>query len=76
MDKKAFYFDLLERTGWTFAQGFAAMFIIHGHLDEHVFQVAGVAGLIAVAKSLVAAKLPWTASDSASTLPEHVDPPQ
>lgn len=76
MDKKAFYFDLLERTAWTFVQGFAAEWILSGTFDARGLKFGAVAGAIAVAKSVIASKLPWTAKDSGSTLPEHIDPPQ
>lgn len=75
MDRKAFYFDLLERSLWTFAQAFLGVWIASGAFSAEVWQAAGVAGLIAVAKALIAPRLPWTASDTASTLPAAVDPP-
>jgi hypothetical protein len=74
--RRAFYFDLLERALWTFAQGFAAFWIVTGEVDGPTLKAALVAGGISVAKSLVANKLPWTADDSASSLPADVDPPQ
>lgn len=75
MTRREFYFDMLERAGWTFVQGFAAAFIIHGdHLDEHTLGIGAVAGAIAVAKALIATKLPWANSTTASTLPVDLDP--
>lgn len=74
-ERKAFYFDLLERAGWTFVQGFSAAFVVHGqHFDEHTMGIGALAGAISVAKSLIATKLPWAKGDTASTLPEAVDP--
>lgn len=76
MTRKEFYFDLLERSGWTFVQGFAAEWIISGTFDARGLKFGAVAGAIAVGKALVAAKLPWTAKDTASTLPADLDPPK
>lgn len=81
--RKGFYFDLLERAIWTFVQAFSAVLIASGidlaatdaSLGEKA-TMAAIAGGIAVLKSLAVNKLPWTAQDSASTLPETVDPPQ
>lgn len=77
MHRRAFYADLLERTGWTFVQSFFAAWIV---LDVEPFsgdalKVAAVAAVIAVGKSLIANQLPWTAHGSASTLPAEQDPP-
>lgn len=76
MKRSAFYADLLERTCWTALQGFFAFWIVTGEVDTMTLKAAGVAAAIAAGKSLVAVNLPWTAPDSASTLPEAVDPPQ
>lgn len=64
---KKFYLDLLERVAWTFVQGGAAEWIISSNLDATSFKFAGVAGLIAVAKCLLATRV--GASNTASTLP-------
>lgn len=82
--RSTFYLDLLERTGWTFVQAFAAQMIASG-LDiadpltnmsiSQKATVAAIAGLVAVFKSLIANQLPWTAANSASSLPAEVDPP-
>lgn len=76
MSRKTFYLDLIERAAWTFAQGFAAFWIVTGSVDGPTLKAALVAGGISVAKSLLSNQLPWTAADSASSLPAHVDPPQ
>lgn len=83
-DRSAFYLDLFERSAWTFVQAFAAQIIASGldvatpitnlSLSEKAL-VAVIAGAVAVFKSLVVNQLPWTASNSASTLPAEVDPP-
>jgi hypothetical protein len=73
--RRAFYFDLLERTGWTFVQAFCAFWIVTGDVDGPTLKAALVAGAISVGKSLVATNLPWTAPDSASSLPAEIDPP-
>lgn len=73
--RRAFYLDLLERAVWTFAQGFAAFWIVTGDVDGPTLKAALVAGGISVAKSVIANQLPWTATDSASSLPAQVDPP-
>lgn len=71
-----FYLDLLERTFWTFVQGFCAEWILSGSFDGRSLKYGALAGALAVAKSLVSNKLPWTAPDSASSLPASTDPPQ
>jgi Mrp family chromosome partitioning ATPase len=73
MKRSQFYLDLLERASWTFIQAALAFFIVTQDVN---WRVVATAGGIAVAKSLVAVNLPWTASDSASILPADVDPPQ
>lgn len=84
MSRKAFYFDLLERSAWTWIQAFAAQLIASGiEISDAITNmsigdkalVAAVAGGVAVLKSLVANQLPWTATNSASSLPAGVDPP-
>lgn len=74
--RKEFYLDLLERVVWTFVQGFAAVWVLTGEFDMFALKAGAIAGGMAVGKSLIANKLPWTANDSASTLPEAVDPPK
>lgn len=81
-NKAAFYLDLLERSVWTFIQAFAAQLIASGidlaGTDLSIGQkasVAAIGGAIAVLKALAVNRLPWTAVDSASTLPEAQDPP-
>lgn len=80
-NRKKFYFDLLERSAWTFVQALGMTFLVdNASSDLSVtfktkLTMAATAGGIAVLKSLVVNKLPWTADNSASTLPESVDPP-
>ena len=68
---KKFYADLVERVIWTALQGFSAEWIVTSSLDEQSFQVALVAGLVAVAKCLVATRI--GAPNTASTLPVATD---
>jgi hypothetical protein len=83
VNRKTFYFDLIERTVWTFVQTFAATLVASG-LDVGPVTnlsigqkavIALLAGAVAVLKSLAVNQLPWTAVNSASTLPAEVDPP-
>lgn len=48
------YLDLIERTLATFVQGFLATWVVTGDLDATTLKVAGMAGLIAAAKCLLA----------------------
>jgi hypothetical protein len=75
MSRKTFYLDLAERSVWTFVQAFAAVWLVTQNFDMTNLKVAAAAGGVAVLKALVVNKLPWTATDSASTLPADVDPP-
>lgn len=77
-----FYADLLERTCWAFIAGFSGSYIAAGLVGSVQdlptsgrFAIAAGAGLFSVFKSLAAVQLPWTASNSASVLPERLDPP-
>lgn len=77
-----FYADLLERTLWSFVGGFAGGYIggaISGPVTDLPLSARlsiGVgAGLVSVFKGLAAVQLPWTANNSASVLPERLDPP-
>jgi CTP:molybdopterin cytidylyltransferase MocA len=73
MSRRSFYADLVERTLWTALQAFlAALIVVDG---ETSLQVAALAAAAAAVKAVVAVNLPWTAPDSASTLPAAVDPP-
>lgn len=80
MTRKTFYFDLLERALWTFAQTFLATLFVDGTVgidlpaDDKV-KLALAAGVAAVVKGVMVNQLPWTAANSASTLPAEVDPP-
>lgn len=68
---KKFYFDLLERSGWTFVQGAAAEWLVTQSFDDTTFKVALVAGAVAVAKCLIATKI--GAPNTAATLPVDED---
>lgn len=75
MSRKAFYLDMLERAVWTGIQAGLAVVIETGIDDFSGWAYVRNAAILAVIKALVVNKLPWTASNSASTLPEEVDPP-
>lgn len=68
---KQFYFDLAERSLWTFVQAAAAVWLVTQSLDREALYVALVAGLVAVAKGLIAAQF---GNGSASTLPQSLEP--
>jgi hypothetical protein len=68
----AWYLDALERVVWTALQVLAAEVIV---LREVSWEVVGTAALIALCKAVIAVNLPWTAEDSASSLPQSLDPP-
>lgn len=82
MKRTTFYLDLLERTLWSFVQGFAGGYVGVLFVDSlndlptsaRLATAAGT-GIVAVMKGLVVNQLPWTANNSASTLPAEVDPP-
>lgn len=76
--RASFYYDLLERSLWTFIQAFAGIVVVSDAdmWSADAVKAAALAGGIAVIKGLVVSRLPWTADDSASTLPASVDPPQ
>lgn len=75
MDKRAYLYDLIERTAWTAFQAALGFYIDYSASGEVTWKGAAYAAAIAAAKSLLAPRLPWTADDSASTLPAEVDPP-
>lgn len=75
-----FYLDLLERSVWSFVQGFAGSMLIDGWLDrmalstsEELMVGVGV-GALAVAKCILSTQLPWSRSTTASSLPFQVEP--
>lgn len=77
-----FWADLLERSVASFIAGFAGSYIAAGAVgsvqDLPVtarLSIGASAGLFSVMKALAAVRLPWTAENSASTLPEKLDPP-
>lgn len=77
-----FWADLLERSVASFIAGFAGSYIAAGAVgsvqDLPVtarLSIGASAGLFSVMKALAAVQLPWTAENSASTLPEKLDPP-
>jgi hypothetical protein len=69
--RKVYYADLLERVLWTFIQGFAAAWIVIGDLGAESLYVGLVAGLVSVAKGVVAKSI--GSSNSAATLPSPPD---
>jgi heme A synthase len=69
---RLFYYDLAERAAWTFAQAFFAAWMVTQQLDKDTLLVAITAGMLAVAKAVVAGQ--FGAKDSAATLPEHMEP--
>lgn len=79
MNRRRYYFDLAERVGWTFAQAFAATFTADALLDDVELDLSAkatlalMAGVYAVLKGVAAKQ--YGAPDSASSLPEHLDPP-
>lgn len=75
MSRKTFYLDLLERSLWTAVQAGVAVLIETGIDDFKGWAVIRNAAILAVVKALAVNKLPWTATNSASTLPAEVDPP-
>lgn len=74
--RKIFYLDLLERALWTFAQGFAAFWIVTGQVDDQTVTGALIAGGISVGKSILASSV--GDPNSAATLPSPPDaaPPE
>jgi hypothetical protein len=82
--RKTFYLDLAERALWTFAQSVAGTWLASSVVATTALMdlaasdrlsIALGAGLVSVAKVLVASQLPWTATNSGSTLPAALDPP-
>lgn len=64
---RTFNLDLLERVTWTFIQGFVAEWVVTQTIDIGSLKVAAVAGLVSVAKCILARNV--GAPDDASTLP-------
>lgn len=80
-DKKRFYLDLLERSVWSFVGAFASALTADswtgGTIPDNVkVRFALGTAVFSVLKGFGANKLPWTAEDSASSLPASVDPPK
>jgi hypothetical protein len=69
--KKIFYFDLIERVLWTFAQAAAGAGIDLLASGEITWRAVAYAGLAAVLKALVAVNI--GDKDSAATLPSPPD---
>lgn len=68
--------DLLERSGWTFIQAFAAALLVSGVLDSGTFdgdvwKVGVVAAIIAAIKAVIAQQF---GTGTAATLPSSVEP--
>lgn len=71
MSRRQFYADLLERVLWTFVQAAGAEWVVTSSLDSGSLKIALVAGLVSVAKCLVATQI--GASNTAATLPVTTD---
>lgn len=76
-----FIFDLIERTAKTFVQGFLSVVtldVITGAGDLLTFKQRIYAGLLAGGYSILTsfASKPLGAKDSASLLPEAIEPPK
>lgn len=65
------YLDLLERVLWTFAQGFAAEWIVTQSIDGQTLKVAAVAGAVAAVKCVLAFQV--GSGNTAATLPAGPD---
>lgn len=72
--KRRFFLDTAERMVRTALQAGAAAWLVEQDFTINGLKVAGVAAVVALV-TCVAAQ-PVGASDSASFLPENVDPPQ
>ncbi len=70
MNRKKLY-DMLERLGWTVAQGVVAIAIVWSQ-DANPAYAPLIMGVLSVAKSYVAGRIGNT--NSVSTLPESLDP--
>lgn len=65
---KKLLLDLAERAGWTFAQAFAATFVVTGGTaSAKAAGIAGVAAVLSFVKGVAATRV--GAKDSAATLP-------
>lgn len=69
MPKSRFYFDLIERSVWTFLQAGAAIMIVEQDWNISALKVALVAGGIAVMKAIIATRVGGD-ENSAATLTE------
>lgn len=69
MPKSRFYFDLAERSVWTFLQAGTALLIVEQTWNLDVLRVAAVAGAIAVMKAIIATRVGGD-ENSAATLTE------
>jgi hypothetical protein len=68
MPRRKFYFDLIERALWTFAQSAAAVLIVSQDWTPDILKIAAVAGGLAVLKAVGATRIGGDSS-SAATLP-------
>ena len=84
MNRLSFYLDLLERSVWTFVQAAGGTYLASTVVASTALMdlaatdrlsIAVGSGVLAVLKAVVSSRLPWTAANSASTLPAEVDPP-
>lgn len=73
-NRKRFYADLLERSGWTFVEAFAGIWLAQGFdFNLDILESAAYAGLIAVVKAQVLGRRAGN-EGTASTLPADLDP--
>lgn len=78
--KARFYLDLLERSLWTGVQTFLGAMAVDGIwlqaelTTEAKLKIALGAALVAVAKCVLSTQLPWTRSNTASSLPSDSEP--
>lgn len=73
-DKKRFYFDLIERTVWTFIQALVGTWLALGaDLNLDVLKAAAIAAGLAVVKGVAATQI--GSPDTAATLPFKDDTP-
>ncbi len=71
MSRRQFYADLGERALWTFLQAAGAVWLVTSSFDLQSLQVAALAGVASVIKSLVATQI--GAPNTAATLPVGTD---
>lgn len=85
-ERAKFYLDVIERSGFTFVQGYAAAFAVDGFVGRMLdmdglklspkakLAIGIVAGIFSVFKGVIAPLLPWSKPNTASTLPAESEP--